>query len=169
MTEGSSPSPTRRSKRRSTEELRRAILDSARELFEERGYRATTTRDIASRANVAEPLLFRHFASKANLFRLTIVEPFSAEVQRLAASFDPREPALRFLTALYRLLRRERGKVQALLSADTFDTEEKDTSPSPLQPIFAPLERVTGGDVDHYGFQHVDVELTTAICVGSLL
>ena len=54
------------------------IVAAARELFAERGYARTTTRDIANRAQSSEVLLFRYFQSKANLFREAIVDPFDA-------------------------------------------------------------------------------------------
>ena len=43
----------------------------ALELFSEKGYYSTTTKEIARVADVNELTLFRHFGSKANLFQLT--------------------------------------------------------------------------------------------------
>ena len=40
-------------------------------LFSEKGYDSTTTKDIANKAEVNEVTIFRHFGSKANLFQLT--------------------------------------------------------------------------------------------------
>lgn len=49
----------------SAEEGTRArILQAAQRLFARKGYDGTTTRDLASAANVAEGTLFRHFANK---------------------------------------------------------------------------------------------------------
>lgn len=47
---------------------RRQILEVATELFAERGFRGTTTRQIAERARVNEAILFRHFRSKEDLY-----------------------------------------------------------------------------------------------------
>lgn len=47
------------------------ILQAAFELISGKGYAAVCTREIASRAGVAEVTIFRHFASKENLFRQT--------------------------------------------------------------------------------------------------
>ena len=49
------------------EETRRKLLDSARRLFAERGYQATSAADIAAEAGVTERTLFRYFTSKAAL------------------------------------------------------------------------------------------------------
>jgi AcrR family transcriptional regulator len=44
---------------------RERILRESSLLFAERGYRATTTRQIAERVGIQQPSLFHHFASKA--------------------------------------------------------------------------------------------------------
>ncbi|MEA5471041.1 TetR/AcrR family transcriptional regulator [Spirulina sp. 06S082] len=46
------------------ESTRTRILQAAQRLFARKGYDGTTTRDLASAANVAEGTLFRHFANK---------------------------------------------------------------------------------------------------------
>lgn len=48
------------------------ILKAALELFSKRGYLGATTREIASRAGVAELTLFRYFTSKEKLFEEVI-------------------------------------------------------------------------------------------------
>ena len=45
------------------------IVEAAVQLFSRRGYKGTSTRDIAHLAGVNEATLFRHFARKADLFR----------------------------------------------------------------------------------------------------
>src|SRR6516225_7103387 len=56
------------------------LLDAARTLFARQDYRGTTTREIAQVAGVTEHLLFRHFGSKAALFREALVVPFTSFV-----------------------------------------------------------------------------------------
>ena len=53
-------------KRQSPSELetRKRILEAAQKLFARKGYSATTTKDLATTAKVAEGTLFRHFNSK---------------------------------------------------------------------------------------------------------
>jgi hypothetical protein len=53
--------------RRSTEEVRKRLLDAARELFLAHGYEQTYTKDIAQKAGVAEKVLFSNFESKAGI------------------------------------------------------------------------------------------------------
>jgi AcrR family transcriptional regulator len=67
--------------RRSTDEVRGLILDSARTLFSVQGYEATSTREIVEHAGVAESMLFRHFGSKQALFDEAMLKPFVEFVQ----------------------------------------------------------------------------------------
>ena len=50
------------------EERRLQILAVAVTLFSERGFRGTTTREIAQAAGVSEAMVFRHFATKEELY-----------------------------------------------------------------------------------------------------
>jgi AcrR family transcriptional regulator len=59
---------------------RRLLLESARALFAERGYAGTSTREIARAASVTEPMIFRHFGSKAKLFEEAVLAPFNTFV-----------------------------------------------------------------------------------------
>ena len=54
---------------RNTEEK---ILAAARTLFEEKGFAATTTNEIAEAAGVSQVTLFRHFETKRKLFDRTV-------------------------------------------------------------------------------------------------
>ncbi len=47
---------------------RAAIVESALQVFSARSYRGATTAEIAREAGVTEPILYRHFAGKRDLF-----------------------------------------------------------------------------------------------------
>src|SRR6185295_2177520 len=47
---------------------REQLISVATKLFAERGYEATTTAAIAEAAGVTEPILYRHFQNKQDLF-----------------------------------------------------------------------------------------------------
>ena len=64
------------------EETRARILAAARDLFERKGTRGTTTREVAERAGVNEATLFRHFGSKRALLGAMREAACSAEVLR---------------------------------------------------------------------------------------
>jgi AcrR family transcriptional regulator len=60
------------------ESSRRRLLEAARQCFAQSGYRGTTTKEIAVAAGLAEKTLFRHFPTKAQLFRDAVVAPFAS-------------------------------------------------------------------------------------------
>jgi len=51
------------------ENRRRQIVSVAAELFSQKGFRGTTTKEIADEAHVSEAIIFRHFATKDELYR----------------------------------------------------------------------------------------------------
>ena len=51
------------------ESRRNQIVAIAAELFSIRGFRGTTTKEIADHAGVSEAIIFRHFATKDDLYR----------------------------------------------------------------------------------------------------
>jgi AcrR family transcriptional regulator len=115
--------------RRSTETVRRLILQAARELFAERGYAGATTREIAQRAGTNEVLLFRHFKSKAQLFEQTVFEPCQAFMQAFSSAHPPTPmhdsmaTAQEFVSGLYQVLRDNRRLIMALFAASLYEPE----------------------------------------------
>lgn len=63
------------------------LLDAAWTLFARQDYRSTTTREITQVAGVTEHLLFRHFGSKAALFREALVLPFTSFVDEFGQTW----------------------------------------------------------------------------------
>ncbi len=68
--------PVRR-KRRAPEEIRERLIHAAREEFKRCGFVGATTAAISRRADVTEAQLFRHFDSKADLFREAVFGPLN--------------------------------------------------------------------------------------------
>jgi AcrR family transcriptional regulator len=54
--------------RMAAEDRRQQILDVALQLFSQRGFRGTTTKEIALAAGVNEAIIYRHFATKSELY-----------------------------------------------------------------------------------------------------
>lgn len=59
---------TETTNRMSGDERRKQILRVAIELFSQRGFSGTTTKEIANAAGVSEAMVFRHFANKEELY-----------------------------------------------------------------------------------------------------
>jgi len=74
---------------------REQLLDSAATLFASRGYARATTSELAKAAGVTEPIIYRHFKSKRDLF-IALIEQAAQNTlkhwqQRLADASDPAE------------------------------------------------------------------------------
>jgi AcrR family transcriptional regulator len=54
--------------RLSADERRQAIVEAVRNVFAEKGFDGTTTRELAKAAGVSEALLYKHFPSKESLY-----------------------------------------------------------------------------------------------------
>jgi AcrR family transcriptional regulator len=63
-------------------ERRQCVLDAAVRVFSRSSYHAATTAEIARESGVTEPVLYRHFASKRDLY-LACLEAGWAHVRRL--------------------------------------------------------------------------------------
>ena len=64
--------------RLTAEERRRAVLDSACRAFFESSYHGATTAGIAREAGISEPILYRHFGSKRDLYLACLDEAWRA-------------------------------------------------------------------------------------------
>ena len=94
-----------RSGRPSADATRERILAAALDLFSERSFEGATTREIAARAGVTQPLLNYHFTSKDELWRAAVDELFD----ELDGALTARREGLRGVDdlTLARLLIRE--------------------------------------------------------------
>jgi AcrR family transcriptional regulator len=60
-----------------THETRKLILQVAQRLFMEQGYRTVSTRHIAATCGITQPALYRHFATKQDLYVAVLLEMLS--------------------------------------------------------------------------------------------
>jgi AcrR family transcriptional regulator len=67
---------------------RERILAAALDLFSERSFEGATTREIATQAEVTQPLLNYHFRSKDDLWRAAVEVVFQDLTDALAARLD---------------------------------------------------------------------------------
>jgi AcrR family transcriptional regulator len=66
-------------------ERRQAILEAAMRVFSQGSYAGATTAEIAREAGVTEPVLYRHFASKRDLYFACLDEAWTRLKEALAA------------------------------------------------------------------------------------
>ena len=77
-----STTTTPRATRPSADPTRDRILAAAADLFAERSFDGATTREIAARAGVTQPLLNYHFRSKDELWRAAVDSLFESRPAR---------------------------------------------------------------------------------------
>jgi AcrR family transcriptional regulator len=84
-------------------ERRDDVLDAAMIEFGERGYEGTSTEDIARRAGISQPYLFRLFGTKKELFKATTARCFreTLEMFQRAAEGKRGEEALHAIGQAY--------------------------------------------------------------------
>lgn len=131
-------------RRRDAEATRRALLEAAGALFDERGYDRATIRDIGERAGVDPALIARYFGGKEQLYIAAL-----ADEERLAR----RQPQLADLQAIAeRLLTRwDRGGSspvrRALSDPAPADAEQRALLRRIVRPgVIDPARAAIGGD-----------------------
>ncbi len=166
-------------RRRTSAEVRAAILDAARALFSERGYGSTSTRDITALARVAEPLLFRHFGSKSQLFEQAILAPFSEFVEEYINDMRRRrrhfataeEASVDYLSRLYDFCVDHREVALAIFMAASHEdvASELQRAASDLNALFQALERRASADSRHHGVRIAQPDLVVRLTFGMVL
>ena len=69
-------------------QTRDRLLDHALTLFSQRGYAATSVRDIIHAAGVTQPTLYYHFRDKTDLFQSLIQHHYAASQEQLEQIID---------------------------------------------------------------------------------
>jgi AcrR family transcriptional regulator len=102
-------------------ERRQDVLDAALVEFAERGYQGTSTEDIARRAGISQPYLFRLFGTKRELFKASAARCFreTLEMFQRAAEGLRGEEALHAMGQAYvsELLTGDRVRLKAQMQA----------------------------------------------------
>jgi AcrR family transcriptional regulator len=134
-----------------TRSTREDILSAARTEFALRGYAGGRTPEIAERAGVTERTVFRHFATKADLFTSAAVGPFHAYIAEFMADWREREPGVRsawdetreFYAGLFDVLEAHQGLFVALVASRSFE-DRKGAAPDGLGTTMSDiLDRAT--------------------------
>src|SRR6266536_2952158 len=80
--------PRTTSTRLNATDRRRQLVETALDLFSRKGFGGTTTKEIAAAAGVAETIIFRHFATKQDLYNAVLeYHHDSAEIAECLAEF----------------------------------------------------------------------------------
>jgi AcrR family transcriptional regulator len=74
-----------------TEETHKRILRVAEALFMEHGYRAVSTRQVASQCGISQPTLYYHFADKQELYiavLLDVLQRMKGDLEKIAGAAE---------------------------------------------------------------------------------
>lgn len=100
--------------------LRSAILEAGARLYSERGFSATSIRDLADAVDISSSTLYHHFANKQEILYeilLGFMQNFVAEISPMLRDVQ-REPTERILRAIDMHLRiSERDKLQLIIGS----------------------------------------------------
>jgi AcrR family transcriptional regulator len=134
--------------RKSADERRDEILDAAMVEFAERGLHGGSTEEIAKRAGISQPYVFRLFGSKKELFKASTARCLreTLETFQRAAEGKRGEEALKAMGAAYQELlvdrTRLRAQMQAYAACD--DPDIREVVRNGYGDIVAYVERVSG-------------------------
>src|SRR5919109_3001713 len=106
--------------RQSAEERREAVLDAAQIEFAARGLHGASTEEIAKRAGISQPYVFRLFGTKKELFKATVARCLreTLETFQRAAEGKRGQEALDAMGQVYvEQLLPDRTRLQAQLQA----------------------------------------------------
>jgi AcrR family transcriptional regulator len=140
--------------RKSKEERREEILDAALLEFAERGLEGASTEEIARRAGISQPYVFRLFGTKRELFKAVVARCFreALEMFQRAAEGLRGEEALDAMGTAYveRLLTdQHRLRLQMQSYAACGDPEVRDVVRAGYGDLVAYAERVSGVSTEH--------------------
>jgi AcrR family transcriptional regulator len=137
--------------RKSKEERREEILNAALAVFAEHGLDGSSTEDVARRAGISQPYVFRLFGTKKDLFTAVIARCFRQTLEQFqrAAEGKRGEDALQAIGEAYgQLLATDRvylrSQMQAYAACE--DPQIREVVREGYGDLVAYVERVSGAD-----------------------
>jgi AcrR family transcriptional regulator len=139
--------------RLSSAERKDAVLEAAAIEFAERGFEGTSTEDIARRAGISQPYLFRLFGTKKELFKTFVARCFRETLetfQRAAEGMRGEEALTAMGEAYMELLLSDRTRLRAQMQAYAAcdDPEICEVVRNGYGDLVAYVERVSGLDAE---------------------
>ncbi|MEU8710324.1 TetR/AcrR family transcriptional regulator [Streptomyces sp. NPDC048565] len=143
-------------KQRERADRERLIVATARELAEQQGWDAVTTRRLAERIEYSQPVLYSHFRGKREIIGAVALEGASemAAAVRAATSAvdDPRARVTALARAYLDFAERHPAVYDAMFRLDGGLAFAREDTPEPLKDAFAALLECLGevaGDAVH--------------------
>ncbi len=148
---------------------RARIMKSAAQVFAAKGYRNTTTREIARAADMAEGTLYNYFAGKREIF-LSIVEEVLATLTELLGNvgqLETRADIVTFVEMLFDVLSTKPASIRTLvLEAWLDDLILQDLLMERITSILAQVEGFITTSIAEGKFRNMDSRLATRMLFG---
>lgn len=146
------------------------IVTSAIKLFSEKGIKATTTKNIAKRSNVAEGTLYRHFKNKKDLaVRIFTLEMdrFTDYLQHSIKSFDvPEEKLKNIIFAFFSFAAENPQSYNYIMNAHQSDFGK--IAPTKIKPKDVFVAVIKEG-IKKNIFRQLDENLASAMIIGMII
>ncbi|MGB9377721.1 MAG: TetR/AcrR family transcriptional regulator [Mycobacteriales bacterium] len=136
-------------------ERREQLLNVGRTLFAERGYEATSTEEIATRAGVSKPVVYEHFGGKEGLYAVVVDREMQALLQRVTGALTgghPRELLEQAALALLTYVEEQTDGFRILVRDSPVASTGGNFS-SLLNDIASQVEYVLAGEFKSRGFE----------------
>ena len=123
-------------------------------------------------------MLFRHFETKANLFRVAIFDPLGALVRRYAEQWNAEDvPGLshlvsdEFIDDFYQSLIEHRGALMTLFTTRIHDDADMGSGAdqrAAMTEILGPLERAIRREIDSARYPEVNAMIATRLTIAMI-
>lgn len=154
-------------KKRKTKEK---IVSSAIKLFSEKGIKATTTKNIAKKSNVAEGTLYRHFKNKKDLaLRIFTLEMdrFTDYLQHSIKNLDnPEEKLKKTINAFFSFAAENPQSYNYIMNAHQSDFGKIAATKIKPKDIFVAIIKE---GIEKYIFRQLDENLASAMVIGMII
>ena len=161
---------TRRERR--IERQRKAIMDAAAELFAQKGYQATTTKDIADSVDIGESTLYGYFSSKKELLKAILSQQAEMVDSLLVHLTELEQP--QSVVALVDLLMEKilaRTVYNRVLIAEAWTDDEilQSYVIARWQPVLQTLQNFISMKIAQGAFRSVEPGMGARMIVGSFI
>jgi AcrR family transcriptional regulator len=151
---------------------RKAIMDAAAELFAQRGYQATTTRDISDALDIGESTLYGYFSSKKDVLQ-AILSQQAEMVDALLVHIIELENTQSFVNLVDLLMEKilTRTVYNRVLIAEAWTDDEVLQSYviARWQPVMQPLKNFISMKITKGIFRSIEPDLGARMIVGSFI
>lgn len=150
------------------QERREQLLDIGRSLFAERGFEATSTEEIAKRADVSKPVVYEHFGGKEGLYAVVVDREMKRLLSSVTESLQATHPKLMLQQAAVALLQYIEDEQDGfrILVRDSPVASASGNFASLIGDIASQVEHIFAGEFEGRGFDPKMAPLYSQALVG---